>query len=1033
MADPDELFSVFGGNNEEEEDDNAPPPKRKAATLRDALPSSRAVKKPKIATVAPSSNDTEMKDVSSTKQGEGEVVIAEALADAPTLKLGLPEFVVKRDESEKNCIHEIVYPVDYVAPEWHPPAKAAKEYSFTLDPFQRRAVECLEKNESVLVSAHTSAGKTAVAEYAIAKSLRDNQRVIYTSPIKALSNQKYRELNEEFKDVGLMTGDVTINPNASCIVMTTEILRSMLYRGSEIMREMAWVIFDEIHYMRDKERGVVWEETIILLPNTVRYVFLSATIPNAREFAEWICHVKNQPCHVVYTDYRPVPLQHYIFPAGGDGLFLVVDDKGVFREDNFQKALAALTAAVDPANQPSDKKKKAKPMGGGSDVYKIVKMIMERSYQPVIVFSFSKRECEGHALAMAKLDFNSEEEKTMVEAVYSNALATLSDDDKALPQVEHILPLLKRGIGIHHGGLLPIIKEVIEILFQEGLVKALFSTETFSMGLNMPAKTVVFTSVRKFDGENFRWIGGGEYIQMSGRAGRRGLDDRGITILMVDEKMEPSVAKGMLKGHSDPLNSTFHLGYNMLLNLLRVEDADPEYMIRRSFHQFQNDRQFPEMERKLNALEAERDSIEIPDEQTVAEYYMIKSQIERAREEMRAMMNQAEFVLPFLQPGRLARVQEGDLDFGWGVVINFQKRNAEKMRTEKETVTYIVDVALNCAPPAANDSKPKPCPPDQAGEIQIVPIKLELLNGLSSVRIYIPKDLRSVDSRASIGRSLREIRKRFPDGIPLLDPIKDMQIDNADFEKLIKKVESLEERLIANPLFNSSELKARYKLYHRKTELEDSMKVLRQQMKANQTLVLKDDLKAMKRVLRRLGFVNKENIIQVKGRIACEISTSDELLITELMFNGVFNEMKSDEIVSLLSALVFQEKSEDTVRFREELEGPFRALQETARRIAKVSQESKLGLDMDEYVNSFKPQLMELTYMWCQGAKFSEVCKMTDVFEGTIIRALRRLDELLRQLASAAKSIGNTELEQKFAEGIAKIKRGIVFAASLYL
>lgn len=193
--------------------------------------------------------------------------------------------------------------------------------------------------KSVLVSAHTSAGKTAIAEYAIAMSLRDHQRVIYTSPIKALSNQKYRDLEQEFSDVGLMTGDVTISPNATVLVMTTEILRSMLYKGSDILREVAWVIYDEIHYMRDKERGVVWEESIILLPDSVRFVFLSATIPNARDFAGWIAKIHNQKVNVVYTEYRPVPLQHYLFPVGGDGLFLVIDDKGNFREQNFTNGL----------------------------------------------------------------------------------------------------------------------------------------------------------------------------------------------------------------------------------------------------------------------------------------------------------------------------------------------------------------------------------------------------------------------------------------------------------------------------------------------------------------------------------------------------------------------------------------------------------------------------------------------------------------------------------------------------------------------
>lgn len=496
--------------------------------------------------------------------------------------------------------HQVALPpgYDYTPISQHVPLDPpARVYPFELDPFQRTSINAIERNESVLVSAHTSAGKTVVAEYAIAKSLKANQRVIYTSPIKALSNQKYREFMEEFSDVGLMTGDVTINPSATCLVMTTEILRSMLYRGGEVMREVQWVIFDEIHYMRDKSRGVVWEETIILLPDKVRYVFLSATIPNAMQFAEWICKIHHQPCHVVYTNYRPTPLQNYLFPAGAEGIHLVVDEKGVFREDNFQKAMASLGDKMgDHSGDINGKqfkgKKKGKTNTGGnkgpSDIYKIVKMIMLKNYNPVIVFSFSKRECESLAIQMSQLAFNDENEKDMVGKVFQNAIESLSEEDRSLPQIQHILPLLRRGIGIHHSGLLPILKEVIEILFQEGLIKVLFATETFSIGLNMPAKTVVFTSVRKFDGISQRWVTPSEYIQMSGRAGRRGLDDRGIVILMIDEKMEPQVAREIVKGEQDRLNSAFYLGYNMILNLMRVEGVSPEYMLNRCFFQFQN-------------------------------------------------------------------------------------------------------------------------------------------------------------------------------------------------------------------------------------------------------------------------------------------------------------------------------------------------------------------------------------------------------------------------------------------------------------
>jgi len=510
-----------------------------------------------------------------------------------------------------------------------------------------------------------------VAEYAIALSLKNKQRVIYTTPIKALSNQKYREFHEEFSDVGLMTGDVTINPSASCLIMTTEILRSMLYRGSEIMREVGWVVFDEIHYMRDKERGVVWEETIILLPDNVHYVFLSATIPNARQFAEWIAHLHHQPCHVVYTDFRPTPLQHYVFPAGGDGIHLVVDEAGQFREDNFTTAMAVLQNGGDAAK--GDQRGRKGGMKDGSNAFKIVKMIMERNFAPVIVFSFSKKECEAYALQMAKLDFNTNDEKKLVDDVFNNAMMVLSPEDRLLPQVENVLPLLKRGIGIHHGGLLPILKETIEILFGEGLIKALFATETFAMGLNMPARTVLFTGAQKFDGKDFRFVSSGEYIQMSGRAGRRGIDDKGIVILMVDEKIPPASGREILKGLPDAINSAFHLTYNMVLNLLRVEEVNPEYMMERSFHQFQNYSTIPQIYEKVKKLEAQVSEISVEKEEEVASYVRLRDQLTNLGEEFHKILTDPQYIVRFMNSGRLVRVKNQDQDFGWGAVVHLEK------------------------------------------------------------------------------------------------------------------------------------------------------------------------------------------------------------------------------------------------------------------------------------------------------------------------------------------------------------------------
>ena len=708
--------------------------------------------------------------------------------------------------------HQVALPPDYAyvpLSKHKPPETPARTWPFTLDPFQQVSIASIERDESVLVSAHTSAGKTVVAEYAIAQSLKNNQRVIYTSPIKALSNQKYREFNEEFGDVGLMTGDVTINPTATCLVMTTEILRSMLYRGSEVMREVAWVVFDEIHYLRDAARGVVWEETIILLPDKVRYVFLSATIPNAMQFAEWITKTHNQPCHVVYTDFRPTPLQHYFFPQGADGIHLIVDEKGNFREENFNQAMTSIVSkwGDDPADAGARRKGQGKNKrlnkGGSretSDIYKIVKMIMMKSYNPVIVFSFSKNQCEAYALQMSNMTFNDESEKSMVEKVYNNALDMLSEDDKQLPQIQNILPLLKRGIGIHHGGLLPILKESIEILFQEGLIKVLFATETFSIGLNMPAKTVVFTSVRKFDGTSTRWVSPSEFVQMSGRAGRRGLDERGIVIMMIEEEMEPNVAMEIVRGEQDKLNSAFHLGYNMILNLMRVEGISPEFMLERCFYQFQSTASVSGLERELHALERQRQSMEVPEESAIKEYYDLRTQIDTYTKDMQEVICHPNYCLPFMSGGRLVRIKHGDYDFGWGAVVRFTQRRAPRGQSEdwRPQDSHILDVALEIAEEAdgyTNGAKygstelPAGVRPPRDGEkttTQVVPVVLSTMDAISSIRIFLPDNMNTREGRERVKTSIVEVGRRFPDGIPLLDPIENMGITDQSFKHLLR-------------------------------------------------------------------------------------------------------------------------------------------------------------------------------------------------------------------------------------------------------
>lgn len=771
----------------------------------------------------------------------------------------------------------------------------------------------------------------------------------------------------------------------------------MLYRGSEIMREVGWVIFDEVHYMRDSVRGVVWEETIILLPDKVRYVFLSATIPNAMQFAEWITKTHNQPCHVVYTDFRPTPLQNYLFPAGADGIHLVVDEKGIFREENFQKAMAVISDKQgDDSNDPNVKRKgkgnKNRKVNTGllggrkvqTDIYKIVKMIMLKSYNPVIVFSFSKRECEDYALQMSQLAFNDEAEKKVVDRVFGGAIEMLSPEDRELPQVQHILPLLKRGIGVHHSGLLPILKEVIEILFQEGLIKVLFATETFSIGLNMPAKTVVFTSVRKFDGISQRWLSPSEYVQMSGRAGRRGLDERGIVIMMIDEKMEPVIAKEIVRGEQDKLNSAFHLGYNMILNLMRVEGISPEYMLEHCFFQFQNTASVAGMEKKLLELETERSNIEIDDEGIVKDYYDLRQQLDQYTKDLRDVITHPNYSLQFLQAGRLVQIKHEGHDFGWGAVVNFTERKpgrGQKKEDIKPQQSYLVDVLLPVASDVTVGTKThadlppgvRPPGPGEKGKMEVVPVLLSCINAIGHLRIFLPQDLTSAEKRTKVRGSLDEVKKRFPDGIAVLDPIENMGIQDESFKKLLRKIEVLESRLLSNSLHNSPRLAELYTQYDVKVSISNTIKKTKKEIQAALAVIQLDELKCRKRVLRRLGFINEADVVQLKARVACEISTGDELVLSELLFNRFFNEMTPEQTAAVLSVFIFEEKSKEPPVLKEEMAKAFRDIQAQARIVAKVSQESKLELDEEKYLQSFKMELMEVVFAWCNGATFAEI------------------------------------------------------------
>eukprot|EP00917_Polyrhabdina_sp_WS-2016_P008425 GHVP01018900.1.p1 GENE.GHVP01018900.1~~GHVP01018900.1.p1 ORF type:complete len:1072 (+),score=214.99 GHVP01018900.1:196-3216(+) len=928
----------------------------------------------------------------------------------------------KNDQNDAEVIHE--------SPETDTSASTpAKEFAYTLDPFQEAAIECLEKRESVLVSAHTSAGKTTVAEYAIAMGLRDSQKVIYTSPIKALSNQKLRDLSQ-FGDVGLLTGDVCVNPKAKVLVMTIEILRSMLYRGSDLIQQTKWVIFDEIHYMRDPERGVVWEESIILLPDAVRFVFLSATIPNSREFAEWVCRVKQQPCHVVYTDKRPVPLQHYVFPLGGNGLFQIIDEKKTFLEDNFIQASNAIGKGAEDFSTMSKTRVQKASSTNQDDIKSLVDMLCstERQFTPVIVFAFSKREVESNGRAMKDSDFTTPEQKKIIDVIMENAVKSLPEEDRQLPQIKAICDMLRRGIGIHHGGLLPLVKEIVEICFQEELMKVLFSTETFSMGINMPAKTVVFAKIRKWDGRNYRLLTAGEYVQMSGRAGRRGIDSRGVSIVMLDEKLEAADAKELFLGQPNKIESAFHLSYNMILNIMRIEGVNPQYLIARSFGQFQRNKQSIELRKEqleletelqksvdltycLNPYEKEETIIPSDINETVQEYFALSYDIKTLKTELHRLILKVDHVSRFLQNGRVLRIKFNDVDYGWGVLVSITKkrhkvqssRNAELilMDEEAESSDLLLDVALKVDPESAKglvysaDGVVKsPSPATNGGAWRIVACSLlavyefseAVVKGSYSNIQEIRRNRSNFEYR--MDSTVRQIEEAK---VSTLHPIHDMKIQDPDLLRLMKKIESLENKVESSFLHRHPLKEKLLNAHQDRVRLLTKSRQIKSQLESNQYYVLHEELRMMKKALKKMKYITGEGntlVVTQKGTVASEITAGDEIVVTELLMDKVLDDLPSDVMIAALSCFSYDEKSSASEIGALDLRAAHDQIVSTAEKVAKVFVECKLKVDVNEFSKKFPPDVMDATRKWYQGSKFQDIVGR-DMFEGSLVRALR--------------------------------------------
>ena len=461
--------------------------------------------------------------------------------------------------------------------------KEIKFKDFVLDRFQIEAIESIENNHSVVVSAATGTGKTLIADYVIDKYLKQDKKIVYTAPIKALSNQKYNDFRKAYGDdnVGILTGDVTINHEAPLLIMTTEIYRNMLLSNDPFIDDVAYVVFDEIHFLGDVERGTVWEESIIFSRDHTRFLCLSATIPNARQFANWISHVKKHDVDVVTEKKRAVPLKHKFYDS--ENGFASLKEIGEWKElDQYPKYYKSFKQKKRARQERMAAKKRSH--------VDLLHDIENKGKLPCIYFCFSRllTEQKSESLKRSKNYLNSVESKE-AGAIIREKLSEADPSIRDLKTTKLLRDCLSKGIGFHHAGLLSTLKELVEELFGKGLVKVLFATETFAVGINMPAKTVCFDSLEKFDGINFRYLNSKEYFQLAGRAGRRGIDKEGLAVSVIERRVaDIKKIKIITSDDKEPLKSQFKVSFNTVLNLLRSHTPEEQnLLLKKSFYAYQ--------------------------------------------------------------------------------------------------------------------------------------------------------------------------------------------------------------------------------------------------------------------------------------------------------------------------------------------------------------------------------------------------------------------------------------------------------------
>ncbi len=842
-----------------------------------------------------------------------------------------------------------------------------RRYAFPLDEFQVRAILAILEGSSVIVSAPTGAGKTLIAEFAIHEALLRKKRIAYTTPLKALSNQKYADFCRQFgvAEVGILTGDVKVNPRAPVLVMTTEILRNMFYTGT--LEGLAHVVLDECHYMGDEGRGTVWEEIIVNAPKDVTLVALSATVANVREIAEWISLVHRPIVPIIHPE-RPVPLAYLVADLAAE----------VHALDAVRSHRARLVGIEGGGDGDGRGRLYARRVASATA---LIEELETRQWLPAIYFIFSRVGCEraledvlGEGRPLLDRARRREVEQAIREAVEENPVLGASELNQTIFQA------MTLGVGVHHAGILPSLKRLTELLFERGLVRVVFATETMSLGIHMPARSVVLQGLTKRTDRGFRLLSHNELTQMAGRAGRRGIDPEGKCVIALDARDSVEDVLAVVDGPPEPIESRFRLGYGsvgLLLETVRDESAIRR-IVESSFGQFQNLREIRRLEREVaeatGALaEAERYAAPCGDFGRIGRYRALRAEADARRRALGARSRQARArALEDVEPGRLVLLRQRG-GGGLGVVLGTHRLRGNRL---------LVDALL----PHGSVVRTKP------GNLKRV--------FWATPPLLLPHAIRSLSAHhRGWGRDFREVLAR--DGGTLLGRLQELELGALLERERGDAPEDALERIECHacPWGATPRCEAAWKAIEKQRARRDQRQTT---LDALRNALWQEFLRVME-VLDAFDAVQKGEL-RPKGRLVAALRHDNELLVAEVVHRGVFDQASPAEMAALASCLAEEARSGE--------EGPSRLFlkqrPKLRRRVRQMEEAASAILAVQRRVGLHRPATVQTGFVaavhrWASGDEdwARVVAQAFGGHEGDLIRAMRRLIDLLRQLGEA--------------------------------